>query len=200
MHFYPLQPHRLHLALYSFIQALLNSTRPMRSPLFCCVYGFPFVSFHLQCAERASNAPSPSGGIKVERVTCSHSNPVIQLLWPWPQWKHTPVPSPPVQITPKPHYYQTLAEIRYTTPNVCFRSPFITGSYLAFEISQQKPNTNNGLVRTKNLFFFNSIMTLEQQLFMVMFLQPKIQWFELNHHKWQCFIKWNTCKYMLVFQ
>lgn len=147
MHFYPLQPHRLHLALYSFIQALLNSTSPMRSPLFCCVHGFPFVSFHLQCAERASNAPSPSGRIKVERVTCSRSNPVIQLLWPWPQWKHTPVPSPPAQITPKPHYYQSLTEIMSTTPNVCFRSPFITGS------SQPKPNTTNGLVRTKTLFF-----------------------------------------------
>lgn len=122
MHFYPLQPHRLHLTLYSFIRAPLSSTLPMCSRLFCCVYGFPFVSFHLQCVARASNTPSPSGRIKVERVTCSRSNPVIQLLWLWPQCKHTPVPSPPVQITPKPHYYQSLTEIM-STPNVSASDP-----------------------------------------------------------------------------
>lgn len=119
-------PFNLHLTLDSFIRGPLNSTLPICSPLFFCrVYGFPFVSFHLQCVARASNAPSPSGRIKVERVTCSLSNPVIQLLWPWPQCKHTPVPGPPVQITPKPHYYQSLTEMMST----------------ANEISQQKSNT-----------------------------------------------------------
>jgi len=126
----------------------------MCSPLFCSVYGFPFVSFHLQCVERASNAPSPSGGIKVERVTCSHSNPVIQLLWPWPQWKHTPVPGPPVHITPEPHYYQSLTGIMSTTPNVRF-----TGPYLPSEISQQK-----------NKQWVSENQKPEQQIFMVIFL------------------------------
>lgn len=135
------------------------------------------MSFHLQCVARASNAPSPSGRIKVERVTCSHSNPVIRLLWPWPQCKHTPVPSPPVQITPKPHYHQSLTEMM-STPNGSASGPLhYTALPSLWDLTAKIKHTQKWVREyQQKVYFLNGIMTSEQQLFMVIFLQSKIQW------------------------